>query len=314
MPEAEQAAVMSIGAVTKATGISTHTLRKWESRYGVIEPLRTPTGRRAYTQAQVERLILLRDLVASGHQIGRLSALSDDELEALGRTTPARESAPEFDLVTVVGPVISAVLSREQLGPAPFRLVTRPAADWLAGGEEVSDRDAQALVVELSTLSGESCARLLELRQETYERVVVVYGFAARATLRMLLDGGVVCLKAPVDGQEVIRALAQADAPGVMAALADPTIPAPRFSADSIARLAAIAPSIRCECPNHIAQLLTDISAFEEYSMLCEQADPADRVLHARLRLIAANARALFEEAMENVARAEGVELEELES
>ncbi len=214
----------------------------------------------------------------------------------------------------IVGPVISAVLSRESLGPAPFRLVTRPAAEWLAGGEEATGQEAEALVVELSTLSGESCARLLELRQGTYQRVIVVYGFAARATLKMLLDGGIVCLKAPVDGAEVLRALAQSEAPGVVAALADPTIPSPRFSADSIARLAAMAPSIRCECPNHIAQLLTDISSFEEYSMLCEQADPADRALHARLRLIAANARALFEEAMENVARAEGLELEELES
>ncbi|NIP14132.1 MAG: MerR family transcriptional regulator [Pseudomonadales bacterium] len=305
---------MSIGAVTKATGISTHTLRKWESRYGVIEPLRTPSGRRAYTPSQVDRLILLRDLVALGHQIGRLSTLSDEELEALAVATPARQSGPEFNLVTVVGPVISAVLSREQLGPVPFRLVTRPAAEWLAGGEQDTDVEAQALVVEMSTLSGESCARLLEFRQETYQRVIVVYGFAARATLRMLLDGGIICLKAPANGQEVLRALAQSDAPGVVAALADPTIPTPRFSADSIARLAGMAPSVRCECPHHIAQLLTDISAFEEYSMLCEQADPGDRELHARLRLIAANARALFEEAMENVARAEGLELEELES
>ena len=247
MPDPE-AVAMSIGAVTKATGISTHTLRKWESRYGVIEPLRTPTGRRVYSQAQVERLVLLRDLVARGHQIGRLSTLSDEELQALARAAPARESAPAFDRVTVVGPVISAVLSREQLGPAPFRLVTRPAADWLADGEEGSEELSQALVVELPTLRGELCAKLVELAREAYERVIVVYGFANRATLRMLLDAGIVCLKSPVGGQEVLRALAQAEAPGVVAALADPTIPAPRFSADSIARLAAMAPSVRCEC------------------------------------------------------------------
>lgn len=313
MPESE-AAAMSIGAVTRATGISTHTLRKWESRYGVIEPVRTPTGRRVYTPAQVERLVLLRDLVAGGHQIGRLSTLADEELKALARVAPAPQSAAAFQRVTVVGGVISAVLSRERLGPAPFRLVTRPAADWLADGEEGSDRDGQALVVELPTLSRSLCARLVELGREAYERVIVVYGFAERATLRMLLEAGIICLKSPVGGQEVLRALAQGEAPGVVAALTNPTIPAPRFSADAIARLAAMAPSIRCECPNHIAALLTDISAFEEYSMLCEQGEPADRALHARLRLIAANARALFEEAMENVARAEGLELEEIEN
>ena len=46
--------------------------------------------------------------------------------------------------------------------------------------------------------------------------------------------------------------------------------------------------------------------------MECEDQDPKERLLHARLRLITANARALFEEAMAEVAANEGLELNEL--
>ena len=66
---------MPIGAVTQLTGISGHTLRKWESRYGAIEPVRTETGRRMYTQTHVRRLVLLRDLIRLGHQIGQLGGM-----------------------------------------------------------------------------------------------------------------------------------------------------------------------------------------------------------------------------------------------
>ena len=58
--------------------------------------------------------------------------------------------------------------------------------------------------------------------------------------------------------------------------------------------------------------LLLDISAFEQYCMECEDQDPKERLLHARLRRSTANARALFEEAMAEVAANEGLELNEL--
>ena len=89
-------------------------------------------------------------------------------------------------------------------------------------------------------------------------------------------------------------------------------LPSQRFSAQSVAQLAAMAPKLQCECPNHIAQLVMDITAFERYSMECEDQNPADRAMHARLRLISAHARALFEAAIAELAEHEGLSLEEL--
>ncbi len=71
-----------IRAVSRLTGIGIDTLRAWERRYGVITPSRDERGR-LYSTADVERLRLLSRAVASGHTIGRIALLTDDELRRL---------------------------------------------------------------------------------------------------------------------------------------------------------------------------------------------------------------------------------------
>ena len=302
---------MPIGAVTQLTGISSHTLRKWETRYGAVEPVRTDSGRRLYTQSQVQRLSLLRDLIRRGHQISRLAAMSDTELTGLLEAPTAEEPQRSYANAVVVGPVLTAILDREKVNG--MTQVPELASSWLAKafGTGAPETGGEALAVELPTISEDNLQALITLRRDHFEHVVVVYGFANRKTLRRLLDAGLLCLKAPVGAEELVRSLSLVVERGSLLAALE-AVPAHRFSQASISRLAALSPKLQCECPNHIAQLLLDISAFEQYSMECEDTDPAERALHARLRLIAANARSLFEEAMAEVAENEGLELEEL--
>ena len=303
---------MPIGAVTQLTGISGHTLRKWESRYHAIEPVRTETGRRLYRQAQVDRLLLLRDLVRQGHQISRLADMSDDDLRTLLGSQRERPVAAELERAMVVGEGLPRRLAAH-LGTRQVETLNTDAADWLKGSSDIRPQGECALMVELPTLSELSVSQLTRLRRATYRRVVVVYGFASQKTLRTLMDGGVVCLKHSATAEELVRNLEVAPQTRSLVDLIDrEALPAHRFTPESIAELAALSPKLQCECPNHIAQLVMDISAFEQYSMECEDQDPAERALHARLRLIAANARALFEEAVAEVAAHEGLSLSEL--
>ena len=303
---------MPIGAVTQLTGISSHTLRKWESRYEAVVPARTESGRRLYTQDQVHRLVLLRDLIRRGHQISQLSDMTSAELVALAAEASASGPEAAVSGAVVVGLVLTAQL-RAQNGSGNIVLVSEAGTDWLRAGLVEKQPPDQALVVELPTVSDTSVARLAALRREKFTRVVVVYGYATRKMLRRLLDAGMLCLKAPVSTADLLKNLQFSnDAHSVLQSLEAQAVPAHRFSTESIAKLAALSPKLQCECPNHIAQLLLDISAFEQYSMECEDTDSADRAVHARLRVIAANARALFEQAMAEVAASEGLELEEL--
>jgi len=71
-----------IRAVSKLTGIGIDTLRAWERRHGAVTPIRDDRGR-MYTDADVARLRLLHGAVVRGHSIGRLAALSDEQLRTL---------------------------------------------------------------------------------------------------------------------------------------------------------------------------------------------------------------------------------------
>jgi MerR family transcriptional regulator, light-induced transcriptional regulator len=73
----------SIAAVSKLTGISCHTLRVWERRYGFPAPERSASGHRRYDRMQVQLLCRLSDLNRSSRQpIGELiSRLNVDALE-----------------------------------------------------------------------------------------------------------------------------------------------------------------------------------------------------------------------------------------
>ena len=80
MPET---VVFPIGYVSITTGLSTHVLRAWERRYGAVKPKRTASGRRLYSQEDIDRLALLKRAVRMKHSISRIADLDDMALAGL---------------------------------------------------------------------------------------------------------------------------------------------------------------------------------------------------------------------------------------
>lgn len=74
---------VSIQVVAEKTGLSPHAIRAWEKRYGAITPVRSAGRHRMYSQDDLYRLGLLADASRAGHQISRLSKLSNETLSAL---------------------------------------------------------------------------------------------------------------------------------------------------------------------------------------------------------------------------------------
>ena len=71
-----------IRAVAERTGLSAHVIRAWEKRYDAVSPHRTDTNRRLYSERDVERLNMLRQLSENGHTISNIAPLDDEELRA----------------------------------------------------------------------------------------------------------------------------------------------------------------------------------------------------------------------------------------
>lgn len=72
-----------VRVVAQRTGLTSHVLRAWERRYGVVAPTRSEGGQRLYSEADIERLTLLRRLTALGGAISQLAPLPAEDLARL---------------------------------------------------------------------------------------------------------------------------------------------------------------------------------------------------------------------------------------
>ena len=69
--------------VTQRTGLSAHVLRVWERRYEAVNPDRTGSNRRLYSEEEVRRLEMMAKLTRSGHSIGQVAKLETAALQEM---------------------------------------------------------------------------------------------------------------------------------------------------------------------------------------------------------------------------------------
>ena len=83
MSTVKSSALHPVRVVAQRTGLSPDVLRAWEKRYCIVRPQRSAGGQRLYTDADLERLVLLARAIAGGRNISQISELSLRELEGL---------------------------------------------------------------------------------------------------------------------------------------------------------------------------------------------------------------------------------------
>ncbi|MGQ0614439.1 MAG: MerR family transcriptional regulator [Planctomycetaceae bacterium] len=85
--------LLSIGDLAERSGISRHTIRVWERRYGKPEPIRLPSGHRRYTEDHLRWLRRVAEALARGHRPSALMALRDADIDRILVSTvaPARD-------------------------------------------------------------------------------------------------------------------------------------------------------------------------------------------------------------------------------
>ena len=91
---------LTIGELSRMTGITTHTLRVWEKRYGAPIAIRLPSGHRRYRKDEVPRLRAIAKALDSGYRASKVVSNTLEELHTLlGLTPPGKvqesKSSPE---------------------------------------------------------------------------------------------------------------------------------------------------------------------------------------------------------------------------
>jgi hypothetical protein len=308
--EHRPAPLLRSGTAARLAGISPSTLRIWEHRYGVVSPPRSAAGQRTYALADVQRLRLIKRLTGAGHAIGTLAHLGLDGLVRLADGNEAA-TAPAQRVVLVGRTLVDKLDDRLQPPPAAvfddLDHLERALAE--AGTADV-------LVVHLPSLRGACADRVLAARAQLPARqVLVLYSFAAGVHAEALRAAGVKVRREPVGGKELARWIAASSLmppPAAMSPSKPTAVVAPGASAArrySDAELVALmeAPSaVACECPRHLAEIVTLLVGFERYSAECVSASPADAALHRHLQQVAAQARTLFEQSLARVVATDG--------
>lgn len=75
--------IFSIKDLENLSGIKAHTIRIWEKRYNVLEPMRTDTNIRYYDLASLQKLLNITLLHNHGYKISKISKISADKIPAM---------------------------------------------------------------------------------------------------------------------------------------------------------------------------------------------------------------------------------------
>jgi MerR family transcriptional regulator, light-induced transcriptional regulator len=86
--------LLTIGALSTATGIPIDTIRTWERRYGYPLPERKPSGHRVYSLSTVPRLRRVAQAIARGHRAAEVLPANESALEVLLASLPPAVAEP----------------------------------------------------------------------------------------------------------------------------------------------------------------------------------------------------------------------------
>lgn len=299
------------GVAARLAGLSVETLRVWERRYSVSDTERSPRGQRLYSAQQVNRLRLLKCLVDQGHPIGLIAGLSWEQLHDLSKANSVIEEKAAGPIrVALIGPTLSSRLAAT--GRDSLQLDVRHSSMNLEQALPVlSQADCEVLVVEISELDEAAIPLILQAREIAgVQAVVVFYRFSSSATIRQLRLKDCTVSRVPSDPAELIMLCrsALAGQRGVLKEEVSVQVAEPRFDEEMLTTLATSSNKVGCECPRHLAELLMMVGSFERYSAHCASRNPEDAQLHQELGRAAGQARNILEQAMERLARAEGLQ------
>ena len=358
------------GAVARMANMPVSTLRIWEQRYQAVGPSTAPSGQRLYSAADVQRVLLLRQLTEQGHAIGSMASLDAAQLQQVANTRTDMQTDMQTHMqtntqtntqtiaqanlqantqagthaITATGKRVQparrkATLRLVVVGQALALRLQRPAVvqrlahrwqvtavfESLAEAAHAATGTGVDLLLWQSPGLQPSALPELKAAQDAVHarHLAVAYRFAGTAARAEFAGTGASVVREPADDEALGAWLASLE--GALVASAeepnDPPVPrswpdmAPgdvrprRFDDAALTKLAGLSTAIACECPRHVAELLMQLSNFEAYSADCAHRSPADAELHAYLQRVSGLSRALFESALDRVARHEGLAL-----
>ena len=299
-----------IGTVARLTGLKSDTLRVWERRYGLGASYKSASGRRQYTQSDLDHLQLVSALVKQGVRIGEIAASDRKTLEVLlqqqNQAGGSKSLPPSKPRVVFVGAELCQWIDGHQgcISGVSALLARMPVDDAIALVD--AEQSADLLVAHCPSLTlqqirgVEAVAARLGAR-----RTIVLYQFANEQWLAELERNGHSALQYPVEPSrlafEMGRVQVEKETTEGIGNLSDLMPPKPRlFSDQELLAAAEEKIVLDCECPRHLSELIRSLNDFEAYSSACSVDNWKDAAIHASIYAYTSQARHLMEKALQS--------------
>jgi methanogenic corrinoid protein MtbC1 len=85
--------IFSIKDLENLSGIKAHTIRIWEKRYNVLQPMRTDTNIRLYSLSSLQKLLNITLLHDYGYKISKISTFPEDKIPEMVRGIISNKNA-----------------------------------------------------------------------------------------------------------------------------------------------------------------------------------------------------------------------------
>ncbi|MEX2365483.1 MAG: MerR family transcriptional regulator [Pseudohongiellaceae bacterium] len=271
-----------IGEAATLTGLSAHALRQWHRRYDIGPSFNSGGGQRRYSDQDIERIQRIDRLRQQGFS---LATLAEWPLASLKQHTERNHRRLVIGWTGRHYSVFAAEIPQADFVPADALGKRPPGCD--------------AWVVECPTLTDDQLDELPDSREAIS---ILFYEYANRRQLTHLEQLGYECHKGKPTTRWFLDRLSKL-APG-----------ADGFSLDELTALMNIKPSLNCECPNHLAGILRELTFFAQYSLECAINEDKDAELHQGIfRHVQTSQRAVLS-ALQSVVLAERLDVRTLPS
>ena len=88
--------VFSIKDLENLSGIKAHTIRIWEKRYNILEPMRTDTNIRLYNLASLQKLLNITLLHEYGYKISKIATFPEEKIPQLVREIISMKNSQNY--------------------------------------------------------------------------------------------------------------------------------------------------------------------------------------------------------------------------
>lgn len=299
------------------------TLRVWESRHQALRPIKTAGQHRLYGEEDLLRATLLKQLSDQGYAISTIATLSIPELHDIRQKQAGHLNSTTSNThnrtvsLTIVGLALAG------------QVESRAFADYLqntqltiagvyqsveSAGLTPPKSSPDIFLLKINTLHEIVVRDILQAaRAMGAGQIVVLYNYGREQVVRTMREYGMVVRREPLSDYELaelINSVLVVDASQQLSeSSTSVTIPARKYSDQVLKKISGISTNVLCECPRHVAEIIAQLASFEQYSQECLNKSAEDAHLHAYLSSVSGSARALFEQALEKVARHEGIDL-----